>query len=83
MQLDRANRDLALEMLSQRLRIQRLAGLRVGHQQTDLLLRDPKPDQDFDGVALLRVGTNVFRPLRPATPDIKRLLILIGIMRMD
>ena len=41
MQLGRANRDLALEMLSQRLRIQLLAGLRVDHQQTNLLLRDP------------------------------------------
>ncbi len=42
MQLDLAGRDLALEMLSQRLVIKRLAGLGVNHQLTNLLLRYPQ-----------------------------------------
>ena len=40
-------------MLSQRLGIERLDGLRIGHQAANLRLRDAQPGQGFDDSALL------------------------------
>src|ERR1700738_2258113 len=62
MQLGRANRDFALEMLSQRLLIQGLAGLGVDHQLTNLLLRNPQRDQGFDITGLFRGRYESFSP---------------------
>jgi hypothetical protein len=46
------------------------SGLRVADELADVLLRDPSTGQKLDQVAVSGVGTNFFRPERPATPDI-------------
>jgi hypothetical protein len=57
-----ADPDLEREMLSQRLGVERLAGLRIGHQAANMLLREAQPGQGFDDMALLGIRHKSFSP---------------------
>src|ERR1700693_1747862 len=49
-------------MLSQRLRIERFGGLRIGYQTTNMLLRDASPGQFSDHIALRGIRHESFSP---------------------
>jgi hypothetical protein len=69
-ELDLGGLDLAQKLAPEGLDRQRPSGLRVADELADVLLRDPSTGQKLDQVAVIWVGTNFFRPERPATPDI-------------
>src|SRR5205807_3921966 len=60
--IDRAGPDLEREMLSQRLRIERFGGRRIGYQTTNMLLRDAPPGQFSDHIALRWIRHESFSP---------------------
>src|SRR5580704_12623065 len=49
-------------MLSQRLRIERFGGLRIGYHATNMLLRDAPPGQFSDHIALRGIRHESFSP---------------------
>src|SRR5258708_35836211 len=49
-------------MLSQRLRIERFGGLRIGYHATNMLLRDAPPGQFSDYIALRGIRHESFSP---------------------
>jgi hypothetical protein len=57
-----ADPDLEREMLSQRLGVERIARLRIGHQAANMLLREAQPGQGFDDMALLGIWHKSFSP---------------------
>ncbi len=58
-----ADPDLEREMLSQRLGVERLAGLRIGHQAANMLLREAQPGQGFDALLGIRQTRHATRSL--------------------